>query len=136
MTIAENKNFVSVSLYETCLSLYMIMDLGKTLHMNDRNRNRRLSYVFRSLDVYDHIIAAFLVDKNHPAGKELHCVTKSGIIFILNERKFKEKRPCFVTALIARSNQVARLYEYCGMEAPEAVLRKCEKNVKRHFNNK
>lgn len=135
MTIAENKNFVSVSLYDICLPFYMIVEWGKTLHMNNE-RQRRISYAFRCLEKYDHIIATFLVDKNHPAGKELHCVTKSGVIFILNERKFKEKRPCFITALIARPNQVARLYEHCGMEAPEAVLRKCEKNVKRHFNNK
>ncbi len=78
--------------------------------------------------------AVFLVDKGHKDGKELHCVTKRGIIFILNEQKYINNGYGFITALIARPNQVKRLYRDVGMICPKYILGFCNKYVDNGWN--
>jgi hypothetical protein len=74
------------------------------------------------------------LDKNHPAGKELHCVTHSGIIFILNERKYELNIPCLITILLARPNQVKRLYEPFGIKISNYTYQKTQYYILNNLN--
>ena len=70
-------------------------------YLNDRTNRENL---IKKIGI-GHEIATFLVDKNHPNGKELHTVTDTGIIVIRNERTHK-----MITKLIARPNQIKRYF--------------------------
>ena len=134
MKIEENKNFQEVKLYSEKIELDKILELNKTEHMK-KDRQIRLNTAISLLDKDDYIEHTFLVDKNHKDGKELHCVThKSGIIFILNEEKFKNNKPCFITIFLARPNQIKRLYEPFNFNVNEETLRKCNFYIKNNLN--
>ena len=125
MNIIENKNFLSISIYDKNLKLYEILNSIQTKHFS-KKRKQRFDNALIYLEKDDYIEHTFLVDKNHKDGKELHCVThKSGIIFILNEEKFKNNKPCFITIFLARPNQIKRLYEPFNFNVNEETLRKC-----------
>ena len=104
MELKDNKNFKSIELYETLL-LENILNTLKTEHLKE-SRQERLNKAITLLDDNDYIEHTFLIDKGHIDGKELHSITHSGIIFILNEQKYKSNIPCFITVLLARPNQI------------------------------
>ena len=143
MTITENKNFISVSEYKTKLSIKDIENAYETEHLSFE-RLERLELARKLNSEYDkdkkcvqaEIDRIFLVDKGHKAGMELHCVTKKGIIFILNERKYRNGNNSFITALIGRPNQVKRLYEACNLTVAEKILNKCKYYQSQKLNEK
>ena len=69
------------------------------------------------------------VDKGHPNGAELHTITTNGIIIIRNERTHK-----MITKLIARPNQIKRVYNAKGQYAPKWLLDVAYENQNRGFN--
>ena len=81
-------------------------------------------------------VATFLVDRGHKDGKELHVLTQNGIIFILNEQKYKKGVPSLVTALIARPGQVSRYFTDEGKKAPKQMLAAAKAHEEQGFNNR
>jgi hypothetical protein len=69
------------------------------------------------------------VDRGHKNGTEIHVVTDSGIIRIYNARTHR-----YVTDLIARPNQIKRVYHAKGQYAPRWLLDIAYENQNRGFN--
>jgi hypothetical protein len=97
-------------------------------------RGSRMEMVMSLLKDNDYVDQCFLVDKGHEDGREIHCVTSSGIIFVLNHEKYEAKRPCLVTILIARPSQVLRYYKGCGLWVDQSILDECIKHEKLGLN--
>lgn len=134
MTLEENKNFASIALYYKDIGLNEILSLMETVHFNSE-RQARFQTTIDLLDENDYIEHVFLINKNHPAGPELHCVTHSGIIFILNQYKYENNNPCLITILLARPNQIKRLYDPFGFKIDEYTLNKTRYYIENHLNN-
>lgn len=124
MKISENKNFLKVETTNYQFEMNELLGLSKTNHLSEE-RATRLNKVLTFVHDSDQIDRVFWCDKGHHDGAELHCVTTSGLIFILNERKFLNGIPCLITVLLGRPNQVARLYEAVGETAPEDIIDWC-----------
>lgn len=124
MKISENKNFKEVKLYDKKITIKELLSENLTKHLKHERLERFNKAV--ELNIYNgkqsKIHTVFWVDKNHPDGPELHCVTHKGIIFIINERKYYNDENSFITVLLARPNQVKRLYESCSLSVPEHIL--------------
>lgn len=137
MNIKENSRFETVEAHEI-IQLGDIIHSAHTLHM-DKSRKERMDTAL-SVNAWPDsgkqagVHKVFLVDKRHKDGKELHCVTRRGVIFILNEQKFLNGSNCFITALIARPNQVKRLYDEVGLTAPQGILDMCYENFLKKLN--
>lgn len=137
MNIQENENFVSVQLYHKNLYIKEILQQEHTFHL-DYEKYKRYNRAIE-LNKYKNgnhakIHITFLVDKNHKDGPELHCVSERGVIFILNKKKYEEGRNCLITVLLARPNQVIRLYNAIGYYAPKEIVRYCRLNSRHHQN--
>lgn len=136
MTIKQNKNFKSVKVYDKSLSIHDVMNLynkKNTKHLDD-SRKKRMELAI-NLNEKSDVDKIFVVDKNHPDGEELHIITKNGIIFILNKNKFENNLNSFITVLIARENQVKRLYDDCHLKVDNDILLKCKEYEKKGYNN-
>ena len=132
MNISENKNFKSVSVYNG-ISRDDLKSCGKSFHMNDRDN--RMSVV-RSLEKTPIINRCFLVDKGHKNGQELHVVTNGGMIYIYNFMKlFYRQNNALVTVLIARPNQIKRLYEACNLMVDNAIMENARMHSRMKLNN-
>lgn len=135
MDVKHNKNFRSVELVrgmEEFLDIEKIRQAGKSLHF-DYERNQR-EILAIDLDDGCAIDKVFLVDKGHKDGKELHAVSKNGIIYILNQQKYYSKKKALVTILIARPNQMVRLYDACGLPINYNILKKCKEHQALGYN--
>lgn len=75
------------------------------------------------------IVDSFLVDKGHPNGAEVHSVTDTGIIIIHNQQTHT-----LITELIARPEQLRRLYRSVGREPPKKILKLAYKYNAMHYN--
>jgi len=73
-------------------------------------------------------VATIYVDRNHPAGPELHTVTTTGIIIIRNANTHK-----VVTKLIARPNQIRRYFEKMTPEI-QKIVNIAYKHQQMHYN--
>lgn len=127
MTVKDNPSFDKVFLFSGHIRIEDVQSLEPTLHgFNDRRRRfekaRQMNMDGKEPSRFDKV---FVVDKNHPDGRELHCVTRKGIIYILNEDKFIRGDYSLITVLFARRNQVKRLYEAVGLTAPKFILKWC-----------
>ena len=92
---------------------------------------------FELVDMLDHeptIDKAFVVDRGHKNGKEIHCVTKKGIIYVLNLRKYLNNYNSLVTVMVARPRQITRLYEACNLKASETIVNYCRNNQRLGYN--
>ena len=92
---------------------------------------------FELVDMLDHkptIDKAFVVDRGHKNGKEIHCVTKKGIIYVLNLRKYLNNYNSLVTVMVARPRQITRLYEACNLKASETIIGYCRNNQRLGYN--
>lgn len=75
----------------------------KSHHIYERNeRLQKAKKVFG----FQKVIAAFVVDKGHKRGEEIHFITDKGGIYIFNRYTHK-----FITVLIARPDQVLRYFK-------------------------
>lgn len=122
-----NKNFIEVKLNSETLTLDYIIDREHTLHLNDE----RLSRLNKALELNENaeVHQSFYVDKGHENGPEIHNITRNSMIFIINART---KR--FITVLLARPNQVKRLYKECGLTVPTDMLQRAQYYVDNGFN--
>ena len=87
MTIKENDKFFNIQIYQT-IPLNEILNTVKTRHLKEE-RQKRLDFAISLLDANDYTKYTFLIDKHHPAGCEIHNITHSGMIFILNQKSLK-----------------------------------------------
>lgn len=69
------------------------------------------------------------LDRGHKNGSEIHVVTDTAIIKIYNTRTHKH-----VTDIIARPNQIKRVYHAKGQYAPKWLLDIAYENQIRGFN--
>lgn len=76
------------------------------------------------------LLNAFLVDCGHKNGPEIHVITDTGLILVLN----KETK-VLATILIARPGQIRRYYQAIGKRPEETVLMQCFTNCAKGFNN-
>ena len=98
-----------------------------TKHYNNDKKIRRET-IERYIGYGNDIFSAE-IDKGHKNGSEIHIVTDSGIIKIYNARTKKH-----ITDLIARPNQIKRVYNSRGEFAPKWLLNIAYENQKRGYN--
>ena len=77
---------------------------------------------------YGAIIKEKIVDRGHKNGAEVHKVTDTGLILIYNQISGK-----FITALIARVNQIKRYYSEDEV-IPERVLALAREHTLKGYN--
>lgn len=75
------------------------------------------------------VVDAFVVDKGHPSGSEIHSVTDTGIIIIHNQKTNK-----LITKLIARPEQLRKLYRSDNREVPRKILSLAYKHCLASYN--
>ena len=75
------------------------------------------------------VIDSFLVDNGHPKGAEIHSVTDTGIILIYNSVTNK-----LITKLIARPEQIRKLYRSEGRDAPKKIINIARKHNIHKYN--
>lgn len=76
----------------------------ETLHFKQERQTRE--NLIRKYIGYGEEHARFVVDKGHRNGPEIHIITTTALIVVLNQRTKKH-----VTTLIARPGQIRRYYE-------------------------
>ena len=128
MNVKENRNFKKVKFYSYSLTLDELKSLRYTKHMEASNRIKLARFISGE------IVETFFVDKGHKDGAELHCVSENGVIWVLNERKWLSDRPCLVTVLFGRPNQVERLFDACGLKCDDAIIERCKENLRSGLN--
>ena len=100
-----------------------------TIHYkNDKNIAVRQMVIEKYIGYGVDIFSAE-VDRGHKNGTEIHIVTDTAIIKIYNARTRKH-----VTDLIARPNQIKRVYNAKGQYAPKWLLDVAYENQNRGFN--
>jgi len=100
-----------------------------TMHYEkDRNTEIRREIIEKYIGWGNDIFSAE-VDRGHKNGTEIHVVTDSGIVKIYNTRTKKH-----VTDLIARPNQIKKVYYAKGMYAPHWLLDIARDNQNRGWN--
>lgn len=77
------------------------------------------------------VVDSFLVDHHHKDGKEIHNVTDTGIVIIQN---YNTK--IIITKIIARPNQIRRLYSSAGKKVPRSILRQTFKHTLNNMNER
>lgn len=92
-------------------------------------RYKREKFIHKYLCGDGKIIDSFIVDRGHKDGLEKHCVTNTGLIIVFNLESQK-----LVTKLIARPNQIKRLYLGAGKEAPRWLLDLCYWHQSLNYN--
>lgn len=84
-----------------------------TDHILDRKPRMDVYFGVKEMgEVFD----AFIVDKDHPNGDEVHVITTNGFILIFNERTER-----FITILHARPGQLRRYYLNLEEEVPYEI---------------
>ena len=74
-------------------------------------------------------VDSFIVDRGHPKGAEIHTVTDTAIILIYNQLTHK-----LITKLIARPEQIYRLYYTNNRKPPKKVLKMAYKHVTANYH--
>ena len=100
-----------------------------TLHYHTE-RQERDNFIHNSIGI-GNIIDSFIVDRGHPSGAELHSVTDTAIIIIHN---YETKK--LITELIARPEQLRRLYRSSGKDVPKKILKLAYKHNFERYNEK
>lgn len=93
------------------------------------NRHSRERFIHKRFNGDGEIIDSFIVDRGHPKGAEIHSVTDNGIIIVRNANSRK-----LVTKLIARPNQVKKLYNSVDREPPQWLSNLCFYHQVLHYN--
>lgn len=116
--------FLSVKEYGLSIKIEEVIRMSFSGHAVEErtNRFRTAKRMNKHNGTQSPIVDVFLVDRGHKDGPELHCVTQRSIIYILNERKYKERFHPVITVLFARPAQVKRLYYTVGRKVPSKIL--------------
>jgi len=104
------KYFSVIKKYEKVLSLEEILNMPATNHFLDREERQEIAN--SCLEPDDRVVATLVVNTNHPEGYELHNITQSGLVFIMNQEKYEKGRESLITILIARLGQLERYAPY------------------------
>lgn len=129
MKIQENENFKNVVPYKYFVPMEDILMSKKTNHNKEKKAEKRISYAKKKgyKQKEDRILYCFLVDKGHKEGPEIHCLSKCGVIYILNEKKYKYGMPALITVLFARPEQYKRLLDIINEEIPPETKKYCSR---------
>lgn len=106
------------------------LDYSKTAHYNNEV-NQRHNKIFEIIGD-GKCFGAFLVDKAHPNGNEIHLIFDNGIILILNERTNK-----IITEFIARPAQIYRYWNSLNERFPmkyRYVIDKAKEHEEKGYN--
>lgn len=76
-----------------------------------------------------YVLISFLVDKHHKNGREIHCITNTGMILIFNE-----ETKVLATILIARPEQIERYYNAISLKTPKYLILLGKMHKKRRLN--
>lgn len=99
-----------------------------SLHYN-KSRYYREMFIYNYLGGDGKTVDAFIVDKDHENGKEIHCITDHGVIIVYNLRTRK-----MVTKLIARPQQIKRYYINTNRQPSKKLLELCREHQRMGFN--
>ena len=100
-----------------------------SVHFNQERRSRD-AFINDYIGVGS-VVDSFIVDRGHPGGAERHSVTDTAIIIIHNLATNK-----LITELIARPEQLKRLYRSAGKEPPRKVLKLAYKHNHERYNER
>lgn len=92
-------------------------------YINRSERAKHMSYGIK-------LVSAFIVDKHHENGLEIHAIYDDGTIKIFNYRTKK-----LITVLFGRVGQIVRYYQELSIPVPYAVLCKADENEKQGRNH-
>lgn len=98
-----------------------------SLHCEE-DRKPRFEFINQYLGV-GKVLDSFLVDRGHPNGKEIHKVTDNAVILIYNAFTGK-----LITELVARPEQIRRLYRSVGKKPPRSVISLAYKHNAMRYN--
>lgn len=101
------------------------MEFTSVHYNSDRQTRRELIQKIGEGNIID----SFVVDRGHPHGAEVHDVTDTAIIIIHNQQTKK-----LITELIARPEQLRRLYHQNGREVPKRILELAYKHNMAGYN--
>lgn len=102
---------------------FILNGVKKTEHSRIRN------YRVRQLNASDKVVAAFLWDRGHKDGPEVHFITESAKDIIINA---DSKR--LITILNCRENQIRRLFDPLQQTVPIAIIKLARRNNDLHLN--
>lgn len=94
-----------------------------------RQRYKREKFINEYLSGDGKVIESFVVDKGHPMGKELHELRDNGLIVVFNLNSGK-----LCTKLLARKNQIKKLYQGVDKQAPEWILELAAEHERLGYN--
>lgn len=126
--------FISCEKIDLCNIDRDLMSRGITEHLRERNKRVKRAL---EIDCGAEFVGAFIVDRGHKNGREIHVISENGIIWVFNESKYKRGEKALITVLIGRPNQVKRYWDMCGECVSvelERVLDKCVKWVRLGWN--
>ena len=93
-------------------------------------RQSRYEFITQNIGV-GNVVDSFIVDRGHPGGAEIHSVTDTAIIIIHNQKTNK-----LITELIARPEQIRRLYRLYGRTPPRKIIELAYDHNKYRYNEK
>lgn len=94
------------------------------------DRQSRNTFINNCIGVGE-VVDSFIVDRGHPGGAEIHSVTDTAIIIIHNQKTNK-----LITVLIARPEQIRRLYRSAGKTPPKNIIKLAYKHNIDRYNEK
>ena len=101
--------------------------MDTTIHFSNERKDR--SKFIRDVLGFGDVVDVFTVDRGHAGGEELHEVTDTGVVIIHSKRSSK-----IITAIIARPEQIKKLYKRAGKRPPRWLLRIAYKNNMSKYN--
>ena len=114
--------------YFKLLDTYHIEGLDEVKYVSGHyiNRSERAKHMNYNIK----LVNAFVVDKHHENGLEIHAIYDDGTIKIFNYRTKK-----LITVLFGRVGQIVRYYQELSIPVPYAVLCKADENEKQRRNH-
>lgn len=107
----------------------MVEAEGKSLHFIKKVAQRD-KFIREKIGV-GNVIKEFVVDRGHKDGEEIHSLTDTGVIVIKNKEQGK-----VITEIIARPEQIRKLYKASGEHPPRYVLRRAYWNNANGYNER
>ena len=113
--------------YFKVIDTYPIEGLDEVKYLSEHYTNRceRVKHMNYNIK----LVNAFVVDKHHEKGLEIHAIYDDGTIKIFNYRTKK-----LITVLFGRVGQIVRYYQELNIPVPYAVLCKADENEKQGRN--
>ena len=113
--------------YFKVLDTYPIEGLDEVKHLTIHYINR--SDRVKNMNCNIKLVSAFVVDKHHENGLEIHAIYDDGTIKIFNYRTKK-----LITVLFGRVGQIVRYYQELSIPVPYAIICKADENERQGRN--